>query len=114
MSLGGHGFLALDPASATTISLLGGEHHGAVAVTRSQLDHLKRVYSVTPESAQLAEAFAVSSTFRRATDDGLRCMALIAKLLEPGQDPALFLAEILGEAGFDTQPWGESEEDGAP
>jgi hypothetical protein len=110
-SFGSHGFRSLNPESESTIRLLGGQRYEGVAVTASQLQALKNLYGVTKETDKLAEAFAVASTFRHASSDGLRCMALIAQFVEPGEDPALLLAQVLNEAGFDVYPWDDVDDE---
>jgi hypothetical protein len=57
-------------------------------------------------------------TFRAASMHGLRIMAFLAQsgLLERGKDPVLFIAENLGDVGYDVEVWDEgawdSEEGG--
>ena len=105
-----NGFRCSDPTSAATITLLGGHSHEGTAVTRPQMEELKRLYGVTPEDSELAESVAISTTFRRTSFDGMRCMAILSKFVEAGEDPALFLTQVLGEAGYDVHTW-EKEED---
>ena len=90
--------------SRTMAMLMGYERYGAVGFTSSEMNALASLYSVDLKREgenPLERAGAVRNMFRATEQDGLRCMALLAKYCEAGQDPVRVMAEGLAEMGYD-------------
>jgi len=51
------------------------------------------------------------NVMRRASLDGLRLIGLLAKFLEPGEDPVRYVHDLLIDAGLDVDAWGDDEEE---
>lgn len=107
------GCLVSTPQAAGMIALLGGQTSGGVAVSNSQLDALKRLYGIRPETHAFLEAGACRDVFRAAEADGLRLIAWLAPFVAKGEDPLKILVQMAIDAGYDVDPsdvaWSEEE-----
>ncbi len=97
-------FYASTDADAEAIRLLGsGGSLDGVQVSRDEMRRLARVYGYDLNKAHpLERAGAELSMLRRARVDGVRLAAMLARFLEPGQDPCRLVAAVFAEAGYDT------------
>lgn len=94
------------PFSAVSIKLLGqGCHIEGVALTRDETSNLQKLYRIKPETCPktrlLMEAGATRNMLRRTQHDGVCVMAVLAKHLEPDEDPVKLVLRLLNEAGYD-------------
>lgn len=90
------------PFSAVSIKLLGlGCHLEGVALTRDETSNLQKLYGIKPEDNMLMEAGATRNMLRRTQHDGVCVMAVLAKHLEPDEDPVKLVLRLLNEAGYD-------------
>lgn len=116
------------PMSATMIQLLGaGSYCDGVRLSTSETESLCKAYSIVLPPARrkptgedygdgpeytnddqakmgmdrFYEAGALRNMFRAAKHDGLRSMAVLAKHLNPEEDPVKFLIRLLNDAGYD-------------
>ena len=85
------------------LELFGGASIEQVALTKGQVSSLYSMYGFSPEEHQLLEAGAFRDMSREARNDGLRLIAILSEICEPGQDPAKFLRILLNDAGYDVE-----------
>ena len=91
-------------ADALMADLLGCYHHDGVAYTRDQVRALAKAYGFTlVVGDSLVEAGNRRNMMRRCERDGLRIMGLLARYLEPGEDPVQLVAQGLSEMGMDVE-----------
>jgi hypothetical protein len=57
----------------------------------------------TPAQIFTREMEVMFAIDRYVAADGVRLMALLSRFLEDGQDPVALVAQLLAEAGYDTQ-----------
>jgi hypothetical protein len=93
--------LASCESSKTMICLLG--HvvtFEGVGLTQEEFNACKKLYKIHDEETPLFQAAAARDVGRLMNQDGKRIIAVIAKYLEPGEDPVEFIQELLDEAGM--------------
>lgn len=91
--------------AAAMAALCGCERYGANGFTQDEMDALVVLYGFDMQACtnELERAGATRNLFRAAEQDGLRCMAFLARYCEEGQDPVQLVAAGLAELGFDVQ-----------
>ena len=100
--LGPIGSYVTTPSSARMMELLGvGATSKAVALSKSELEAIRRMYDVSPEESPFTQAGTDRNTLRHAECDGLRMLAWISRFMDQGDDPVRTLVQIAVEAGLD-------------
>ena len=98
----------------------------AVTFTEGQYNNLRRIYDRRHAGAlviggfdtgmgdisALGEAGTRRGMFRDITTDGLRLMALLSFVLQPGEDPVGFVLRLLQEGGINCGTYLVPEEEG--
>jgi hypothetical protein len=101
-----------DPLTKTAVEEAGGGHafSGSVGFSPEQLGALACLYGFDLGAdqdcpgAELMLAGNVRNLMRQTEVDGLRIMAMIAKWLKEGQDPAKLLVALADKAGLTIEP----------
>ena len=100
--LGPIGSYVTTPSSARMMELLGvGATSKAVALSKSELEAIRRMYDVPPRESPFTQAGTDRNTLRHAECDGLRMLAWISRFMDQGDDPVRTLVQIAVEAGLD-------------
>jgi len=107
-------FKASDPEAQDTIRILGsGETFEGVTFTRDQIRALEKLYKFNNTISnyndnlravkvdRFEQAGSSRNLFRYTRSDGFRVMAILAKYLEPGEDPVKFIVRLLSSQGYD-------------
>jgi len=93
------GLKLVEAGDAISISLLGGMSHGSVAFTKDQNKAFERWFPTddSEPTNELERAGSFRNLMRHVEAHGVRLMGFLAgrRLLEPGRDPVLTLAEML-------------------
>ena len=95
------GGMATTQPNADTISLLGGHCYKGVHATRAEHERVMRLYGFQHDDNVLMNAGAEVRAWREAQTDGLRLMAFLAEYLERGEDPVVYVARMLADAGYE-------------
>lgn len=122
-------------ADEVFLPFFGGEYYEACTYTKDQVKHLEKIYGpldreqmklrnspdfigpLTKEkdgnAYELMLAGGMRNILRAAKRDGQRLIGVLAKYVEPDEDPVKVLIRILIDAGYDVDPenvdWVEEE-----
>lgn len=97
------------PRAAHMIALLGGGARSkGVLLTKTELEHVKRLYGFKNEDlstneGKLMHAGMTRNAFRHLEGDGARMLAWFARYVPAGADPLKHLVQIVSEAGLDVE-----------
>lgn len=103
------------PTAATSVKLLGGRRSEGVCFSQDEVDSLCNLYEVDLAALSniLIDAGMWRDVVRSTQHDGMRVMAVLARFLEPKQDPVKLILQLMAEAGYDVDDhdWAYDEEE---